>query len=290
MNLRFIATIILFSSLGAFGANYYAMQKGQGTTPMAKETLLEKVKRKGTIRCGYYIWPPAFTMDPNTGKMGGLVYDLMEEVGRQLDLKIKWAAEIVHAQVFSDLKNGRYDIACGPYFITPSRAREGSFSSTVLYHPSYLFARMNDKRFDNNYTAGNSTDVRVAILDGEFSSIAADIYFPKSKKVSHPQNLGGPELLLSVADKKADLVISDEITFGQYNKNNAGILRRVSGDPLSVLAAAFPMPLNEPDFKSTIDETINYLHAIGFIEKLYKKYETPETKFLRVSKPYIEAK
>ncbi|NTU77067.1 MAG: hypothetical protein HGA90_04555 [Alphaproteobacteria bacterium] len=90
-----ILLILVLSAVLAFAtASFVGGGKGGGQSAQSvvKETRLEQVKRTGVLRCGYLIWPPFNTKDPNTGKMGGFYYDLLEEMGRQLKLKKLFSA------------------------------------------------------------------------------------------------------------------------------------------------------------------------------------------------------
>jgi ABC-type amino acid transport substrate-binding protein len=53
-----------------------------------KPSAYDRVIVSGTIHCGYFLWPPFIEKNVNTGKLSGLSYDLMEEIGKQLSLKI----------------------------------------------------------------------------------------------------------------------------------------------------------------------------------------------------------
>ena len=281
--------IILLSVVLATGAAYYisiARQSGSiGAT--TKETRLEQIKRTGVIRCGYVNWPPFTQKDPNTGQMSGISYDLTEEIGRQLKLKIEWTGEIATGSMLADLNMGRYDMICSPWGMTPGRAREADFPMPIFYLPIYLYVRNDDTRFDNGFEPANDPGVTFAVMDGEFSSIGAYELFPASTKVSIPQLLNGADLFMAVATKKADALIQDPYAFVDYNAANPGILRPAGNKPLRLLAVSMPIPGNEPALKATLDTTIAYLHDSGFIDKMLKKYDS-KARIFRLAKPYTE--
>ncbi|MFA5040205.1 MAG: ABC transporter substrate-binding protein [Bdellovibrionales bacterium] len=255
--------------------------------PVVKQTRLEQVKNSGVLRCGYFIWPPFNTKDPNTGKMSGLYYDLVEEIGQQLDIKIEWAGEVSTGQMLADLASNRYDMICSPLGLTPGRAREGDFTTPFLYTPVYLYVRKDDTRFDNNFERANQPDITLAIMDGELSGIAANENFPSAKQTTILQLLNSADLFMAVANKKADAVVQDPFSFETYDKNNPGILRPTGNTPLRMLAAGMPLPANEPALKAMIDTTINYLIDSGYVDKLFRKYEG-NFKYFRAAKHYQE--
>ena len=280
--------VIILSVILATGAAYYVrgtLQNGGLGAPAKKETRLEQIKRTGVIRCGYFTWPSYLEKNPKTGKMEGAFYDIAEEIGRQLKLKIEWTAEVATGQMLSDLELNHYDMVCGGFGAMPGRAREADFVGPIVYMPVHMFARKDDLRFENNYARANKPDVTFSIMDGEFSAIGADENFPQAAKVAIPQLSAITDLYVAVASEKADVVVEEPMSFADYDAANPGLLHKVAGGPMRVVAISFPIPANEPAFKDTINTTIAYLHDSGFIDKVLKNHESKE-KALRVAKPY----
>jgi len=292
VKLSHLLLIVLVSAVTAFAVTTYivverAEPKAQTAVAAAKETRLDAVKKSGVIRCGYIVWPPFLTRDPNTGKFGGMTYDLVEEIGRQLHLKIEWTGEIAMGQMLADLALNRYDMICDPFVETPGRAREGDFTLPLFYAPVYLYVRKDDTRFDNDYARADRPDIKFAALDGEYSAIAANDDFPDAAKLSLPQMSSAVDLFMSVAGKKADVVVEDPYAFSDYSAGNPGLLRPAAGSPLHVTATSMPIPANEPGFKDMIDHAVAYLQDSGFTDKVLDKYEG-SVKFIRPAKAYRE--
>ncbi|MGE4351184.1 MAG: substrate-binding periplasmic protein [Bdellovibrionales bacterium] len=287
MKLANLLLVVALSAVTAFAVSQYAVPQQTVASTQQKESRFEQIKRTGTLRCGYYLWPPLIDKDLKTGQMKGAFVEITEEIAKQLGVKVEWVTEILHPNISVDFASNRYDMIGGILLATPSRAREMDFTIPIFFHPTYLFVRNGDTRFDNNYAAANDPKVKISVLEGEFSAIAANERYPKAQKIALPQNASGPEILLSVAAGKADVVATEMTTFSNYSKNNPGILRRVAGPPESVVAAGFPIPQREQDLKDAVDTTITYLQSTGFIDKVFRKYETQDNKILRMTSPYI---
>lgn len=282
--------IVLLSAVISTGVAHFTNDYTGGNTPSElplKETRLDRIKRTGVLHCGYQLWPPVLARDMNTGKMSGFFADLMDEIGKQLSLKIEWTTEIIPGQMFTDLNLGRYDMACMAYFVTPGRVREGSLSTPLFYWPTYLYAREGDTRFERAYEKANDHGVSFAALDGEFSSIGAHEHFPKAKIVAVPQLSSSADMLNMVATHKADLVLTEPMTYLEYSKKNPGSIHQVAGNPVFVGASTMALPAKEPDLKEAIDGTLFYLQSLGYIDKLLTQYEEPGIKFLRAAPPYV---
>jgi len=285
MKLTQIALTALISAAIAFGVAKYAAPTTQ--VEAKKETRLDQIKRTGVLRCGYFQWPTITEKDPNTGKMSGLSVDLLEQIGKQLSLKIEWTTEITIPNVPTDLANGRYDVVCSPFYATPSRAREMDFTAPVMFHPAYLYVRTDDMRFENNYAAANDPSVKFSTIDGDFSFIAAEENFPKSAKAALPQTASGSEIFLNIATQKADVVVTEPVAYTMFNKTNSGLVRRVAGPPVRVMPVGFPIPMDEMALKHALDTTISNIQGSGMLDALFDKYEPKDAKFLRLPKPYM---
>ena len=81
----------------------------KGTQASKPETAYERVLRTNTLRCGYGLWEPAVMRDPNTNQMSGLFYDIMQELGKPLNIKVDYALEIPWDSIGVALSSGKID-------------------------------------------------------------------------------------------------------------------------------------------------------------------------------------
>lgn len=98
MKKLFLALFLIFISFPAFAAD--------------KETAYDRIMKSGEIRCGYAISPPAMVQDPNTGEISGMDYDIWQEIGKELGVKIVWPEEAGWGNYITGLNSGRYDAFC----------------------------------------------------------------------------------------------------------------------------------------------------------------------------------
>jgi len=143
---QFLLAILLSVALSTAAAFYIGgAKKEKASQPAVKETRLEQIKRTGVLRCGYVNWPPFTQKDPNTGKLSGMSYEIVEEIGRQLKLKVEWVSEVSTGSMLSDINLNRFDMICSPFAITPGRAREANFTMPFSYMPVYMY--VSQRRF-----------------------------------------------------------------------------------------------------------------------------------------------
>ena len=275
---------MLLSFAVAFATGKVVAPKEGITQPIVKETRWEQVKKAGVLRCGYAVWPPFLSKDPNTGKISGIAPDIMNALGEKLSLKIEWTAEMNWGDLFSNYN--RFDVVCMPHIRTGGRARETDFTSPIGYLPLFVFVRTGDTRFDNNYAALNKPDVKLAVTDGDISDVISRAQFPDAEKVAVTQMASGAQLIEEVAVKKADAVITEPFSLESYMANNPNKIKAAAGEPLRTLSMAFPLPPNEPAFKNMIDGALAELFDTGIMDSIFTHYETGSAKVLRIAKPY----
>ena len=272
----FLALLLLCLAAPAFAAD------------APKESVYDRVMRTGTIRCGYFLYPPALMKDPNTGAMSGIYYDYLEQLGHNLHLKIDWAEEIGLGDYPTALQNGRIDAMCSSIWINGARARAHDFVSPLFYLPLYLYTRTGDTRFDKDPMLLNDPKYKLAILEGGATDIIRREMFPKSGDYTLPQTTSPAELFLSLGASKADAVIYEPLTFSFFDKANPGKIRQASAKPVKVFASAIPVKHGEEAFRRMLSLATQEMQLSGSAEKILKKYETQKGAIYRVSTPYQE--
>ncbi len=276
MKKLFVIIAALLVSLPAFAAE--------------KENAFDRVMRTNTFRCGYGVWAPNIISDPNTNTISGIMYDYMEAIGKAASLKIEWR-EVAFTDFALELNAGRIDGMCAGIWPTASRAREMLFAAPVNYVTINAYIRASDKRFDNALEKLNSPDITLATMDVEMSSVIASADFPKAKTLSIPVTASQPQMLINVADGKADATFTDYATAAGYMKNNPGKLKLLPGGmTVRSFGNTVALSKNEPGLKAFLDTATAELLQSGVIEKILKKYEEHPGTLLRVAKPYEKAK
>lgn len=122
---------------------FAALLTGCKEEPQTKEKVstYHQVIESNTIRCGYSQWNPLLYTDPNTGQKAGIFYDLIEEIGKRLSLKIIWQEELGWDTAIQSVNSGRVDMACAGYYLHPNRIKYISSSYPPIYTPLYVWSR-----------------------------------------------------------------------------------------------------------------------------------------------------
>jgi ABC-type amino acid transport substrate-binding protein len=252
----------------------------------AQNISYDQIIKTGEIRCGYFVWPPFFNKDPNTGQMSGIYFDIMQALAERLELKATWPMELNFGTYIQDLAANKYDLEVGGW-PTATRGKLTTYSKPFFYIGLVPVVRADDRRFDKDVDLINNPKVIVATLDGDNSQIVRRQHFPISQELSMAQNESPTTLLMNVISKKADVTFLDTVFVHEFSKKNPGMVRPVQTDrPLKLIPQSLSLSFDEPKLKMMMDTAIQELLLDGTIDRILKKYD-PEEKFLyRVSLPY----
>lgn len=278
-----ILTIILALVAGFIGAQF----SRRGAATSTKETAYERVLRTGKIRCGYAIWHPMLYKDLKTGEIKGISHDIMEEIGKRLNLKIEWSEEASWGTIVEGLVTNRYDMICVQLAASSGRVRVVDFSAPSFYMGGFMVVRKTDNRFGNDALKLNDPEYKIAVLEGEMSSIIVNQSFPKAKILAMSQMLDYSMLLKEVETGKADATLMEGYTFAGYDKNNPGKLKAIGMDkPVNIFPVSFGLPQDDLAFKRMFDITLEELVNDGSVDRIVKPYDIFPGTILRMPKPY----
>lgn len=249
----------------------------------------ERVLQTGKMRCGYLAYAPHFIKDPNTGKFSGIFHDLMQEVGRNLNLQIEWVEEGASDVLVPGLQTQRIDAIASGWWGSGPRGKVMNSGKPVFFNALGVYVRKDEKRFANLDDL-NQSGVRIAVLDGAMASEIADHDFPKAQKKSLPALSDLPMLLNEVAHGKADFTISATHEFAGFDKHNPGLLKRLDVKlPIRVFPNVLFFNKGENKLQTMLDASLDELYYAGVVNKLVDQYEPFPGSFYRVAQPYAAA-
>ena len=251
-----------------------------------KQSAYDRVMDSGKIRCGYVVWEPGIIKDANTGKLSGIFYDMMNEVGTRLSLKIDWVEETGWSDALEALNTTRFDAICSHFWATSARARRVDFSIPLHYSKATFWVRADDKRFDKDLSAFNDPKIKLIYIEGTAESQLMRSRFPKASFFTMPQLTPTPEEFLALKLKKGDAIVSDPYTAYEFVKANPGVLKEIHPDqPLNTYPNVMMLPGGEYRFNQMINNTIRELQLDGTINSILDKYKVRRF-YTPVAQPY----
>jgi len=267
-----IAILVSFLSFG-----------GGSKQGSASDVAFNRVLSTGTLKAGYIVYAPYVAKDPKTGELSGIFYDLTNDIGKRLGLKVEWVEEAGYGTISTSLAAGRYDLYAG---IWPSADRSKAITFTIpaYYDAVYAYARASDRRFDNNIDAINSAQVRISTIDGEMADAIARESFTTAQRISLPQTAPFDQLALQITSNKADVTFLPPGSASTFLKENPGVIRRVSEVPVRVFGTSLGVKLGEVNLENMLSVVMQELMSTGAVEKIVSKYDQAA---LQVAVPYI---
>jgi ABC-type amino acid transport substrate-binding protein len=267
-----ITTAVILAFLSATIA--VKMNKPHENAVVEKETAYQHVMRTRTIRCGYFVWEPYVMKDPNTGKFSGINYDVMEEVGKKLDLKIEWTTDTDIAGMVQGLEIGKFDVLCATNWPNAGLLKNITLTSPEFYTPVYGVVRKDDNRFDGDLQKANNPSIRVSAIDSDITADLAREFLPKATPSFLPQTGNGADILLQIMTGKADIAFVDKGLVNNFVKNNPNSLRIVADiPPARIFGERLAVGRHEFELKEMIDLSLEQLVNDKVIEKLVNKYK-----------------
>ncbi len=149
-------------------------------TSVQAASKLDAIKKNGELRVGTTgDWDPMSMKDPATNKYKGFDIDVMNELAKDLGVKVKFVPaewKTIVAGITAD----RYDISTS-VTKTPKRAEVAGFTATYYkYGTVPLVLKKNLKKFPT-WNSLNNKNVTIATTLGTSQEEKAKEFFPKSK-------------------------------------------------------------------------------------------------------------
>lgn len=258
-----------------------------GTGPARADSLCDRVLKNGKLRAAYVEWYPLLIRDPNTKKISGIGYEVLELAAKRLGLKLEITEAVTWGTMIEGLKTNRYDIIACPVWANSTRARAADFSRSICYSQICAFTKYGDKRIDSSLKQLNGDKYKIACVDGEMAEMIAKADFPTVKRLALPQMAPISDILLSVSTGKADITFTEPLFAYDFLKHNAKSVQNITENkPLRVFPNVYMFKMGEPDFKAMLNTTIDEIANSGDLDRIISKYEPYPKAYLRCAKPY----
>ena len=228
---------------------------------------LNKILSSGELKVGTTgDWDPMTMKDPDTNKYKGFDIDVMNELAKDMGVKIKFVpAE--WKTIVSGITSLRYDISTS-VTKTPKRAEVAGFTDTYYkYGTVPLVLKKNLKKF-STWDSLNSEKVTIATTLGTSQEEKAKEFFPKSKlnSVESPAR-DFQEVLSGRAD--ANITSSTEANKLVITYPQLAIVPDGEKNPAFL---AMMVPKGDEEWKNYVNGWIKKKQSSGFFTKLLAKY------------------
>ena len=233
----------------------------------------DTVQKTRILRCGYSVQPPFITQDSQTNEMGGLFFDIMQEVVSRLELKVEWIRSAGGGPLPQNLTDGKFDAFCGMLWEMPMRASAVTFTRPLYYNA--INPCVSEKaHYKRSTTALNAPDKTVIGFEGDVSVQIARNVFPESKLEILPPDVTFEEGMKRVVSGKVDAYAAcDNMIIDDINKTIGGGLKIAAPDkPVTYIPVGYALPLGDYKLKGMMDSAIFEMQADGTLARIIARH------------------
>ena len=237
------------------------------TTAANAESRLTTIQKNGELRVGTTgDWDPMSMKDPATNKYKGFDIDVMNELAKDMGVKVKFVPTDWKT-IVSGITANRYDLSTS-VTKTPKRAEVAGFTETYYkYGTVPLVLKKNSKKF-STWDSLNKKSVTIATTLGTSQEEKAKEFFPKSKlkSVEAPAR-DFQEVLAGRAD--GNITSSTEANKLVIKYPQLTIVNDGEKNPAFL---AMMVPKNDKVWNNYVSKWIKDKKASGFFKSLLTKY------------------
>lgn len=244
--------------------------RGRGmSTDVARDTL-EDVMRRGEIRAGYFVEPPAVMKDPNTGELRGSFVEAIKFIGSSLNVRVTFV-EVDLAHFAGGLQTGLYDVSVGPTFRTIPRARNVAFTNTMFYlgyDGVVTKGRQGEFRTEADV---DRSGVRVAVKEGSAIHQYVKDNFTNAELIV----LAGTDLTLplqAVSSGQADVGLMNEHTVEFYARAHPEVDLVLQATPIQVAGMSWATHPHDYRWLQFLNTSCEFLISTGKMAEWERKY------------------
>ncbi len=239
-----------------------------------KESAYQRLFRTRVLKAGWFEEPPFTIYNPNTQERTGIVIRIVERFAADFDIKVQWETISNFAMMGQDLATGKYDAICASLINMP-RAMLIDSCDPFVFVPMYAYVRADDNRF-HSHAQFNDPSITISGQEGTAATAITQKRFPKAKH-HMLTNAELSDMLVSVASKKADVVYITPSIYEEFNKNNPGKLKPMSGEPLQLFTFSFGVAPEQDGLKSLFNNSLHRMMVSGEFDEIFAEFDPTKT-------------
>lgn len=227
----------------------------------------------GELHAGYGVYPPYTLEDPNTKKVSGFSVEVIEEIARQLNVKVVWH-RINWNTMAVDLKRGEFEVIADPIYLTIPRAREFEFSRPyAAFADGIAVVRADESRIVDPEDLAKP-GIRVVVGQGFAAEALVRARFPKADVRSIQVGNDLLQLFNEVVAGRADVAVNDAADAQRFAKEHPTQVKVLWVDrPLSFTPAGFALRKGDISGARFLDVALRNLEGAGVLKALADRYE-----------------
>ena len=231
----------------------------------ADTSAMDHISKDKTLRVGWAVWNPYVYRDPKTNSLVGISYDLVEDLGKAMGVKVEWV-EDSWATLPAGIQAHKFDIT-NLMAITPPRAEAIDFSHPVTKHGLSLIAPEAKVAKTKGWEDWDRPDVKIAVTLGANSDMFITEKFKKAQIVRLKTV---PENVLALMSGRVDAHASTIDALKAIQKEHPS-LAIVPGS-FGGSEVAFGLPKGDKELANVVNKFVDEAKRSGRISQLLDKY------------------
>lgn len=231
----------------------------------AQSSALERMDKQKTLRVGWAVWHPYVFRDPKTNQIQGISYDLVQDMGKALGVKVDWV-EDNWSTLPAGIQASKFEIT-NLMAITPPRAEAVGFSEPVTKHGLSLIAPQAEVAKTKSWEEWDKPGIKIAVTLGANSDMFVTEKFKKAEIVrlkTVPENV----LALVSGRVHAHASTIDALKTIQKEHPNLAIVPGSYGGS----EVAFALPKGDAQMAAKVNQFLRDAKKSGRIKQLLDKY------------------
>jgi ABC-type amino acid transport substrate-binding protein len=240
-----------------------------GSSRAEQDTLLQQIKKNGSIRICQAPYPPYNVKNPQTGDWEGLNVDLVKEIAAVLAVKIE-NIDSSFSTLIPSLLTRKCDISAAATYVTPARAEQVLFTTSYASDTKVAFVPM-DSSF-KSYNDIDKPNITVVTRSGTAEESFARQFF-KQAKIKPTTSDATQAHLLDVAAGRSDAAFAGRSGGLLFLKQNPNIKLRVIEDKeLDPSRFALMLPAGEYQLQQYLNISLQALRDSGKLDEITSRW------------------
>ena len=227
-----------------------------------RESVVEKVVRRGTLRVGFSSFVP-WAMQDKEGRYIGFEIDVAERLAQDLGVKLQLVPTNWDG-IIPALLSGKFDVIIGSMSITPQRLLSVNF--TIPYDHAYVDLTLNREKSAaiNKLEDLNAEGVTIAVRTGTTAAAAAARLFPRASLRMFNDEAPAVEEVLS---GRAHAFVSSAPLPAMETLKHGDTLVQKFETGLAMQPVAFAVPKGDFDTLNVFDGWIRLVEEEGWLQE-----------------------
>ncbi len=228
-----------------------------------KQTLLDTIKKRGTIKVGTEGTYPPFTFKNEKGELTGFDVEIINEVAKRLGVKAEFVPTEWKA-MFAGLDSERFDVIANQVGINEKRLEKYDFS--VPYTVSGAQVIVNKDTTDIN-SVEDIKGRKVGVTQGSNWEELA-----KKSGANVQYYKGANEIFADLGANRIEAALNDRLFVSEYLLKNPNQNLKVTGKTFNVEQSGLAFRKGSPELIEAVNNALKEMQADGTYLKIAKKW------------------